>query len=406
MPQSEFGIIRIIAPDDLPVEKIEKLALKFSQRLNITDYTYKFEIDPSLLGGVVIYAGGYRYDYSVKGQLGRIASRLKDAKSIQSDGKTADEVAKLINDTLSGAIIDFNETPIGSLGDESLYGSNSIKPENYQDKSLVEGLFERISGHNIDAAVDEIGHVISVGDGVAEISGIMNCKNGEILMFSKTSYGIGMNLLYDSIGVVLVGYIDSVYQGMLCKRTGRTIDVPVGKGLLGRVVDPLGSPIDGQGPLSFSDRRPIEYKAPAIIDRKPVSVSLHTGITAIDAMVPIGRGQRELIIGDRQTGKTALAIDTIINQKDKNVYCVYVAIGQKMSTVASVVETLRNHNALSYTTIVLAGAGSSASLQYIAPYSGCAMAEELMYNEKADVLVVYDDLTKHAQAYRALSLLS
>ena len=214
-----------------------------------------------------------------------------------------------------------------------------------------------------------------------------------------------MNLEMNKVGVVLLTNPDTVTEGMICKRTGETVSVPVGQGLLGRVVDPLGNPIDGKGIIRYTDKRPIESPAPSIVDRSPVNQPLQTGITAIDALTPIGRGQRELIIGDRQTGKTAIAIDTIINQKDKNVICVYVAIGQKMSNIVSTVNLLEKHDALSYTVVVAASSSNSASLQYIAPYSGCAIAEEFMYKEKKDVLIVYDDLSKHAQAYRAISLL-
>ena len=252
--------------------------------------------------------------------------------------------------------------------------------------------------------VYESGIVLSVGDGVAKIYGLDNAMTGELVSFSDDVYGMVLNLEENTVGVVIFGENDSVNEGDVVRRTGKIIEVPVGKELLGRVVDPLGFPIDGKGPIKSTENRRIELKAPGIIYRQPVHEPLQTGIKAIDSMIPIGRGQRELIIGDRKTGKTAIAIDTIINQKGKNVYCIYVAIGQKQSTVASVIEKLKEHGALEYTTIVSATASQPAPLQYLAPYSGCAIGEFFRDNGM-HALVVYDDLTKQAQAYRQLSLL-
>ena len=256
--------------------------------------------------------------------------------------------------------------------------------------------------HKIDT--NDVGTVISVGDGIASVYGLDQAMLGELLLFPHEVYGMVMNLESDNVGVVLLGDDSLVKEGDLVSRTKMVMEVPVGDALLGRVVNSLGQPIDGLGEIKTNNKRPIEVIAPGVIKRKSVDTPLETGITMIDAMTPIGRGQRELIIGDRQTGKTAIAIDTIINQKDKNVICIYVAIGQKNSTVAQIVDKLKRFKALDYTIVVSASASEPAPLLYIAPYAGCAMAEEFMYQGK-DVLIVYDDLSKHAVAYRALSLL-
>jgi F-type H+-transporting ATPase subunit alpha len=252
--------------------------------------------------------------------------------------------------------------------------------------------------------VSDTGTVLEVGDGIARIHGLTSAMAGEMLEFENGIFCQVMNLDEDSIGAVILGDYLQIREGMTVRGTGKLLSVPVGDAVIGRVVDPLGQPMDGLGPIQADENRPVEIIAPGIADRQPVKQPLQTGIKAIDAMTPIGRGQRELIIGDRKTGKTTIAIDTIINQKEENVVCIYVAIGQKESTVASVVDVLKSHGAMDYTVVVSAASSDPAPLQYIAPYSGCAMAEHLMHQGK-DTLVIYDDLTKQAQAYRQLSLL-
>ena len=251
---------------------------------------------------------------------------------------------------------------------------------------------------------NETGTVLMVGDGIARASGLINCMAGELLEFEDGSFGMAQNLEENSVSIVLFGDDSGIGEGQTVKRTGKVVSVPVGEAMIGRVVNALGQPIDGAGPVVTSEYRAIESPAPGICERQGVNQPLQTGIKAIDSMVPIGRGQRELIIGDRQTGKTTLAADTIINQKGKDVICIYVAIGQKRSTVSSLVETLTRNGAMDYTIVVAATASEASPLQYIAPYSGCAMREYFMYKGK-DVLIIYDDLSKHAVAYRALSLL-
>ncbi len=252
--------------------------------------------------------------------------------------------------------------------------------------------------------VREVGRVIEVGDGIARVYGLSNVMAGEMVQFPGDVYGLAFNLEENSVGVIILGDYLKIEEGDEVKSTGRLLSVPVGEAVLGRVLDPLGNPLDGGPPLVTSERRPVEMMAPGVAGRQPVNQPLQTGIKAVDAMTPIGRGQRELIIGDRRTGKTAICIDTIINQKTSGVKCFYVAIGQKESNIASLVETLRRKGAMDYTTVIVAGASDPAPLQYVAPYAGCAMAEYFMY-KGGDALIVYDDLSKQAQAYRQLSLL-
>ncbi|MEY8309452.1 F0F1 ATP synthase subunit alpha [Erysipelotrichaceae bacterium 51-3] len=255
-----------------------------------------------------------------------------------------------------------------------------------------------------DVEMNESGTVLSVGDGIATVYGLKNAMMSELLLFPHDVYGMVLNLEEDQVGVVLMSDNPDIKEGDTVKRTGHVVEVPVGDGMLGRVVNALGQPIDGKGPIEGTSLRPVERVAPGVMTRKSVSVPLQTGLKIIDSMIPIGRGQRELIIGDRQTGKTAIAIDTIINQKGQGVNCIYVAIGQKASTVAQIVEKLKQFGAMEYTTVVVSTASEAAPLQYIAPYAGCAIGEEWMENGK-DVLIVYDDLSKHAVAYRAMALL-
>src|SRR5438093_4916824 len=263
---------------------------------------------------------------------------------------------------------------------------------------------EQIGSYAVDVDVAEVGSIVSIGDGIARVHGVENAMAGEVLEFPHGVFGIALNLEEDSVGAVLLGEFREIKEGDMVKRTGRIISVPVGDEMLGRVVNALGQPLDGKGPIGTKQFSPIERLAPGVVDRQPVREPLQTGLKAIDAMVPIGRGQRELIIGDRGTGKTAVAIDTIMNQKGQGVICVYVAIGQKASTVASVVERLREAGAMEFTIVVVASASDPAPMQYIAAYSGCAMAEYFMYNEGRPTLCVYDDLSKQAAAYRQLSL--
>ena len=274
-----------------------------------------------------------------------------------------------------------------------------LKPE-----EITKIIRNQIKNYQNTLKTEQTGSVILVGDGIARVSGLTNCMAGELLAFPNGAYGMAQNLEESSVAVVILGADSGIKEGDTVKRTGKVVSVPVGKAMIGRVVNALGEPIDGKGPIDAEGYRPIEMPAPGIIERKHVSRPLQTGIKAIDSMIPIGRGQRELIIGDRQTGKTTIATDTILNQKGKDVLCIYVAIGQKRSTVAQLVENLTLSGAMEYTMVVSATASELAPMQYIAPYTGCAIGEHFMHQGK-DVLVIYDDLSKHAVAYRAISLL-
>jgi F-type H+-transporting ATPase subunit alpha len=271
-------------------------------------------------------------------------------------------------------------------------------------EEITEIIRQQLSGIGRGVDVSEVGTVVSVGDGIARVYGLDRVMAGELVQFPHDIAGLALNLEEDNVGVVLLGEASAIKEGDEVKRTGKIMSVPVGPALIGRVVSPLGVPIDGKGPINTTEFYPIERLAPGVVDRKPVKEPLQTGLKAVDAMIPIGRGQRELIIGDRQTGKTAVAVDTIINQKGKNVICVYVAVGQKKSTVAQVVRTLEENGAMDFTIVVNASASDPAPLQYLAPYGGCAMAEYFLYNGQ-HALIIYDDLSKHAAAYREISLL-
>ena len=274
-----------------------------------------------------------------------------------------------------------------------------LRPE-----EITKIISRQIKNYENKLQTSETGTVILAGDGIAKVTGLEKCMAGELVEFPGGVYGMAQNLEEDTVAIVVLGNDTGIKEGDTVKRTGKVVSVPVGAGLIGRVVNALGEPIDGKGPITAEGYRPIESPAPGIIEREPVSVPLQTGIKAIDSMIPIGRGQRELIIGDRQTGKTTIATDTILNQKGKNVLCVYVAIGQKQSTVAQIVNSLTLGGAMDYTVVVSASASELAPMQYIAPYTGCTMGEHFMHQGK-DVLVIYDDLSKHAVAYRAISLL-
>ncbi len=345
----------VTAPDDEQLQGIRDFVAK---QYNTTEFTFELEEDKTLGGGFVIQAGNDVFDWSTAGRMKQFKEQLAKAEI----GATA------------------------------------------STENIISILKSEIDNFELEAQDKEVGVVSYVGDGIANINGIDHAAYGEIVIFDCGVKGMVQDVRKDEIGCILFGRDTEIKEGSRVARTGKRAGIPVGEGFLGRIIDALGAPIDGAGPVKEEGYRPIEQPAPSIVDRKSVSVPLETGILAIDSMFPIGRGQRELIIGDRQTGKTSIAIDTILNQKGKDVVCVYVAIGQKASTIAKLVNTLKQHDAMDYTIIVSATASDPAPLQYIAPYSGTAMAEYFMHQGK-DVLIVYDDLSKHAVAYRALSLL-
>src|SRR5580704_11519676 len=275
---------------------------------------------------------------------------------------------------------------------------------NIKADEITKILREQIENYQQTVAVDEVGSVISVGDGIARVHGLDRCMSGEMLEFPHGVFGIALNLEEDQVGTVLLGDYTQIREGDTVKRTNRIMSVPVGEGMIGRVVDPLGQPLDGKGPVETDQRNPLERIAPGVVDRQPVREPVQTGIKAIDSMIPIGRGQRELIIGDRQTGKTAIILDTILNQKGGDMICIYCAIGQKRSTIAQVVKTLTDHGAMEYSIVVAATASEPATMQYIAPFAAAAMGEYFR-DSKRHAICFYDDLSKHAQSYREISLL-
>ena len=355
------GIIPVVltTAKELTVSEKDTVAKFIGDKLGYLVYL-ETTVDPSIIGGSVLKAGDQIYDASVKRQMEKVSDAM------------AKETVK------GGALTDF--------------------------AAVTESLTKTVEKTDIQPDMEEVGTIEKVGDGIATVTGLRHAMAGELVSLKGGVYGMVQNLMPDRVGIVLMGGETTVGQGDIVRRTGKLMQVPVGEGLLGRVVNPLGEPIDGLGEIKYAATRPVESPSPGIADRKPVDVPLQTGIKAIDAMVPIGRGQRELIIGDRGTGKSAIVIDTIINQKGNGVLCVYVAIGQKASTVARLSRTLEKYGAKDYTIIVAATAAQSAPLQYLAPYAGVSMAEYFM-NQGKDVLVIYDDLSKHAVAYRAMSLL-
>lgn len=366
---------KLVTASEFSKEELNEIKSKFEALFN-EEIEFEVTVDPSLYGGFYANVNNMVYDLSIKSYLDRIQAYVGDDDTYQSNQSIDDIVSAVIGDV------------------QNTEESQKFKQE----------LEDQIGDFKEKYDISKIGIVERVGDGIAFVRGLKDCKYGELLQFENESYGIVMNLEVERVGAVLLNGVINVTEDSMVRHTGEVVSVPVGDALLGRVVNPLGAPIDGKGRILSEKRRPIESPAPQIIERQTVNQPLQTGIMAIDSMIPIGRGQRELIIGDRQTGKTAIAVDTILNQKNTGVICVYVAVAQKASTVAEIVNRLDEYGALDYTVIVTSTASDTATMQYIAPYAGCTIAEEFMHQGK-DVLVVYDDLSKHAVAYRTMSLL-
>ena len=351
----ESGLRAVLCAGREPAEaELSRVIELLRQRFGVENVQLEIQVDPALIGGMKLQVGDTVYDGSLSHMLETVRRGFAEGDSLEGD--------------------------------------------------VIDGALRRVDEIGVDMDVFQTGHVSSLSDGICRVTGLSDVMAGEMIRFKGDLRGMVMDLDKDDVGVVLLGNYDSVQEGDEVVRTGRIIEVPVGEALIGRIVDALGRPVDGKGLVHATETRPIENRAPGVIERKSVSVPMQTGIKAIDALVPIGRGQRELIIGDRQTGKTAIALDTIINQKGKDMICIYVAIGQKESTVASVVEKLRQHGAMDYSIVVCANASEPAPMLYIAPYAGAAMGEYFMHRGK-DVLIVYDDLSKQAVAYREISLL-
>ena len=389
----------LYAPVKLTPEQIHHVEEKFSESLQ-DQVQLVPQTDKSLIGGIRVEIDGRVYDGTIKKRL-----TIKDDSGDIDFASDADNFEWLEGLNTVATVEDERDEAGQIVLDSDGKPKKKRKSKlSSVDMEELEKRVRRMSGFRTRSEVLPVGYVLSVGDGIAHVSGLNGCRNNELLRFDGDKFGIAFNLERDNVGVILLDKTDDIEEGSKVEGTGRVVSVPVGESLLGRVVDPLGRPIDGREPIRAKAFRPIEAEAPPIIERGAVKTPLQTGYLAIDAMVPIGSGQRELIIGDRQTGKTAIAVDTILNQKNTGVLCIYVAIGQKASTIASVRKTLEEYGAMEYTTIVAATASDTAPMQYIAPYAGCAMAEEFMYNGK-DALIIYDDLSKHAVSYRAISLL-